>query len=199
MSHHGFQDTMDGGVPDVSKALMIAMLGFHQQQAESHMEQMAMIQLQLARLRRSASRQQVPATAAATARTPAAIRTIRTTSFKPVPPSTVLTGANRVPLLCDHCHKPGHTRQVCRRLRGLCLRCDQAGHMARACPSPDSRGPRAGASQAQWDQIFASIPEETEASAPVIPGTSGYYINILMHATCYISSCLTHISFLACT
>ena len=53
-----------------------------------------------------------PAASSASVRTPAAIRTVQTTSFKPVPSSTALTGVNRIPLVCDHFHKPGHSGRL---------------------------------------------------------------------------------------
>ena len=67
-----------------------------------------------------------PAVSSASVWTPAAIRTVQTTSFKPVPSPTALTGVNRIPIESDFCHKPGHSRQTCRRLLRLCLRCGQA-------------------------------------------------------------------------
>ena len=132
--------------------------------------------------RRAPLASSAPAASSTSIRTPAAIRTVQTTSFKAGPSSSALSGANRIALFCDHCQKPGHAKPTCRRLLGLCLRCGQAGHMAKDCPTF-----RAGAPPSQSIQAFALSVEEAEAHGPVA-GISCFIISVILFIVHCISS-----------
>ena len=65
------------------------------------------------------------------------------------PPSTKRINQSPLQVICNYCHRSGHTKQICRLAKGQCLACGSSDHSLSNCtikrpnPTPFVTPPRA--------------------------------------------------------